>query len=173
MSCDWLPEIEEYSHDEEWQTYWNNLYKIFVHDFKISQPDFLGLKVHHRREPMEYDKEEAFFHVTCNDFKKNQNRVPDLRRCERIRWVKAFIENYASCRDMNYTDCNDCNGIKAWIEDVHGKERAHIFLEEEQYLVVVEIRKNYCLLITAVYIEHDYTLDKYIGRYQKSKKRLT
>ena len=122
---------------------------------------------------MEYDKEEAFFHVTCNDFKKNQNRVPDLRRCKRIRWVKAFIENYASCRDMNYTDCNDCNGIKAWIEDVHGEERAHIFLEEEQYLVVVEIRKNYCLLITAVYIEHDYTLDKYIGRYQKSKKRLT
>ena len=39
-------------------------------------------------------------------------------------------------------------------------------LEEERYIVVLEKREKYCLLVTAFYIEHDHTLDKKLKKYE-------
>ncbi len=169
MTCYKLPSLEYRKDHETWASYWEHLYSIFRSDFVESHPNFLGLRVYHRKMPLELEKEEAFYHITCNDFQKSHDRSPDFRRCERIRWVRFFIENYDMCMEK----CFDCDGILAWYEDRRTGERAHILLEEERYLVVVEVRKDYCLLITAFYIEHDHMLDKYYKRYQKSNKRLT
>jgi len=114
---------------------------------------------------MELNKEEGFYHVTCQDYNNDGDRVPDLRRCERIRWVRKFIENY----QCNKETCTICSGVKVWDEPYKNTFRTHILLEEEKYMVVIEKRHNYCLLITAYYFDREHTLEKKLKKYEKYK----
>ena len=162
MEC-WLPDLEYFEdYDSDWGAYQEALYSIFKADFIDDYPVFEGKRVAIRREPIEYSKEEAFFHVTCQDYAKDRNRVPDFRRCERIRWVRAFIENY----NCDPSLCEDCDGVKVWENMYMGKHRVHMLLEEERYLVVIERRNSYCLLVTAFYIEHDHTMRRKLKEYR-------
>ena len=162
----WLPEQEYYENYNSWDDYINVLYDIFKNDFIDSHPSFEGKQVNIRKHPIEYGKEEAFFHVTCQDYLKSNNRVPDLRRCERIRWVRAFIENYSCDPSL----CELCDGVKVWTEPYKSNFRVHILLEEERYMVVVERRESYCLLVTAFYFDQDHSLRKKLKNYEKYKK---
>lgn len=165
-SC-WLPELEYLdSYDNEWRRYESVLYSIFKADFIDSRPSFECKQVNIRRHPMEYNKEEAFFHVTCQDYRKDGERVPDFRRCERIRWVRSFIENY----NCDTSKCEGCEGIKVWSEPYKATSRVHILLEEERYMVVLERRDSYCLLITAFYFNYDHALEKKLKCYEMYKK---
>lgn len=120
----WLPAYEYYEDYDSWQEYEDTLYSIFKSDFIDSHPQFDGKRVNIRRHPIEYGKEEAFFHVTCQDYLKNGERVPDLRRCERIRWVRAFIENYK----CNSALCDECDGVKVWKVPYKRNFRIHMLL---------------------------------------------
>lgn len=168
----WLPQMmyfDDYKtaddYAESWKTYQEALYAVFKSDFVDDRPYFEGKQVNIRREPIEFGKEEAFFHITCQDYLKDENRVPDLRRCERIKWVRAFIENY----HCDPTQCEACEGVKVWSEPHHNSSRVHLLLEEERYMVVLEKREKYCLLITAFYIEHDHSLKSKLQHYEKYK----
>lgn len=161
----WLPNLEYYDYYDSWDEYQDTLYSIFKSDFIDSHPHFEGKQVNIRRHPIEYGKEEAFFHVTCQDYLKDGERVPDFRRCERIRWVRAFIENYK----CDSTLCDECDGVKVWKMPYKSNYRVHMLLEEERYMVVVEPRENYCLLITAFYLEHDHTLRKKVKEYEANR----
>ena len=160
----WLPPLELFEeYDSDWKVYESVLYGIFREDFIDSKPMFEGKQVNIRRHPMEFNKEESFFHVTCYDYRKDNNRIPDFRRCERIRWVKSFIENY----NCDPSICQDCDGVKIWEEPVGTNKRIHLLLEEERYLVVIERRALYCLLITAFYMDHNHSLEKRLRHYDK------
>ncbi|WP_317854468.1 hypothetical protein [Chakrabartyella piscis] len=165
MSNDcWLPSLELYvDYNSDWNKYEDAVYTIFKGDIIDNPPSFEGKNIKIRWHPIEYNKPEAFFHVTCQDYIKNGERVPDFRRCERIRWIRAFIENYK----CDSTLCDDCEGIKVWREKVKSNERVHLLLEEELYLVVLEPRREYCLLITAFYLEYDHALKKKLEHYKK------
>ena len=163
----WIPEIIPLeSYDGNWQKYEDAIYCIFKNDFITSTPQFNGKKVQIKKYPIENEKENAFFHVTCADFNKNNERLPDMRRCERIRWIRAFIENY----NCDNSKCTDCNGVKIWQEPYKSRTRIHILLEEERYLVILEDRKTYYLLITAYYLDYDHSLEKQLNNYEKYKK---
>ena len=162
----WLPKLEFWNdYGNNWDEYQDMLYSIFKTDFIENHPVFEGKQVNIRKHPIEYGKEEAFYHVTCQDYLKNGERVPDFRRCERIRWVRAFIENY----NCDSAQCEDCKGVKIWNESYKSAIRVHILLEEERYMVVVEPRDSYCLLITAFYFEHDHSLRKKLQHYEMYK----
>lgn len=162
----WLPKQESFdNYGNSWNKYEEALYSIFKNDFIDSKPFFKDKQVNIRRHPIEYGKEEAFFHITCQDYEKEGNRVPDFRRCERIRWVRAFIENY-NCK---LPFCEMCEGVKVWSEPYKNNSRIHILLEEEKYMVVIECRKSYYLLVTAFYFDHEHTLKKKLKRYEKYK----
>ena len=158
----WLPCLEFLeNYNNDWKVYESALYKIFTADFIDSKPTFEGKQINIRKYPFEYNREEAYFHVTCKDYTKNRNRAPDFRRCERIRWIRSFIENY-KCDPI---DCPDCDGIKVW-EELRGTcKNVLLLLEEERYLVIIECRKKYCLLTTAFYLEEDHELEKRLKRY--------
>ena len=64
----WLPDYEYYEDYDSWQEYEDTLYSIFKSDFIDSRPQFDGKRVNIRRHPIKYGKEEAFFHVTCQDY---------------------------------------------------------------------------------------------------------
>ncbi len=162
MNNCWLPPLECFNGNLcDWNIYQEKIYNIFKKDFIESFPYFQGLQVNIRKQPISYGKEEAFFHITCQDFSKDGHRNPDFRRCERIRWVRAFIENY----QCNPNLCDSCDGIKVWKEPYKNTERVHILLEEERYIVVIELRKKYCLLVTAFYLDQDHALQKKLNHY--------
>ena len=87
--------------------------------------------------------------------------MPDLERCRRIRWPKAFIENAERCPKSP-----GCGGVIAWKAEHRARknrngtqirERIKFYLEEESYIVVFEPREHYCLLITAYYVDNDHS----------------
>lgn len=163
MDCKWLPELMLYENYDSWNDYQEALYRVFCEDFKDSAPIFENKVVKVRYQPIEYGKEEAFFHITCQDYAKEGERVPDFRRCERIRWVRKFIENYK----CNLEECEHCEGVKVWEEPYKSNSRVHILLQEERFMVVVERREKYCLLITGFYFEHDHALEKKLKKYEQ------
>ena len=162
-SC-WLPELMLFAEfDNNWTEYENALYKVFKNDFIDSKPYFEGQGVFIRKYPMEFDKEDAFFHVTCQDFEKNKNREPDFRRCERIKWIRSFIENYKCDPSL----CENCDGIKVWKEPYKNGYRVNLLFEEERFIVILEPRERYCLLIKAFYITYQHQLEKRLKKYYK------
>ena len=161
----WLPPLICCDNLEAWKEYEDRLYSIFRRDFLDTTPYFEDQPVRIRHHPIEYGKEEAFFHVTCCDYQHNQERVPDFRRCERIKWVRSFIENYR----CDTSRCVPCEGIKLWREPYKSTFRVHLLFEEERYTVVLEPRLNYCLLITAFYINYYHSLRKQLKNYNRYK----
>lgn len=160
----WLPDLLFFDdYNNNWDNYQDAIYNTFKADLIDNPPSFEGKIIKIRWQPIEYDKPEAFFHVTCQDYRKDGERFPDFRRCERIRWIKAFILNYKCDSSL----CESCDGVKVWKEPYQNKMRVHILLEEEKYIVVVEPRATYCLLITAFYFEHDHALEKKLKHYEK------
>ena len=166
IDCVWLPELVLCDDLSKWTEYEQIIYSIFCQDFIETRPQYCGKPVYIRKHPIEQGKEEAFFHVTCQDYSKSGNRVPDLRRCERIRWVRSFIENY----NCDSTQCPTCDGVKVWCEQYKMYTRTHILLEEERYMVVVENRAEFNLLITAFYFDMDHKLEKALKRYHRAQK---
>ncbi|MBR6020634.1 MAG: hypothetical protein IK055_10510 [Lachnospiraceae bacterium] len=164
----WLPGLELYEDYNDWSAYEETLYRIFKADFLDSHPLFHDVRVAVRHYPKDYGKEEAFFHTTCKDYKGDGTRDPDFRRCERIRWIRAFIENY----DCDATKCDTCEGVKVWKEPYNkGRVRVHLLLEEEKYMVVLEKRDTYYLLITSFYFDYEHSLEKQLKHYEKYKEK--
>lgn len=163
----WIPDLEEYKNYRSWQEYEDRLYAIFRTDFldRDNYPFFKNKRVSVRVYPKEFDKAEAFYHVITKDYLGSSDRMPDIRRCERIRWIRAFIENYGCDSSL----CDSCSGVKVWREPYRNKTRVNILLEEERYIVILEERPKFYLLITAFYLDYDNALKKRLKHYQKYK----
>ena len=86
-----------------------------------------------------------------------QNREPDLRRCERMPWAKPTIEN-----------CDLCN-LKIWNQKRGNADRICIWLEvldEPDYIIIIDVRANYKLLWTAFVIEYPHEKRKKQKEYE-------
>lgn len=162
MSCKWLPELMPCTNWAEFSSYEETIYQVFSSDFITTQPEFEKKPVNIRRQPLVGNREQAFFHVTSKEYTTQTERCPDPKRCERIRWIRAFIENYA-CDPAN---CEGCSGIKVWAEPFKMYTRVHILSEEENYMVIVERRETYNLLITAYYFDYPHALEKQLKKYE-------
>ena len=122
------------------------IYKVFHRDFIESKPFFRGLQVKCRRDPLSEGKEAAFWHC-IQEGAEEAERTPDLRRCERIGWVRAVIENSEDPR------------IKVWQTRRKRDQRFCLWYDEE-YLVVLGKRRDYYQLITAYVTDRNHTRRK-------------
>ncbi len=149
-SPEWLPALILLSdHSGEWQRYIDAVYAVFHRDLIASQPRFRGRWVHCRRDPIIDGKEAGFWHCT-SEGKDEVSRTPDLRRCERVAWIRATIEN-----------SNDAT-IDIWVRDDGRRgRRVHIWYNEE-YLVVLGERKarSRYQLVTAFCTDRAHTIRK-------------
>jgi len=94
------------------------------------------MRVALKRHPIEKGKEATFWHL-ISEGKSEKDRLPDLRRCERIRWPRPIIEHYNQ------------PAIKFWLNERRGEKRICLWFEEEEYLVVLAKRHGYVILWTA------------------------
>jgi len=142
------------------QAYFKAVYNVFENDFIKSQPSYEGLKVSAQKHPTVDGIHRTFYHIT-HEGEDEQNRQPDLRRMERIRFPKFCI-----------TNCPHSN-LLVWRKTIGRDVRIHILNELERYLVVLTVRKEYLLFWTAFYIEDNHTIRKKIKEYEAYKKTKT
>ena len=144
---DWVPPlILMADHGHSWQSFVAAVYAVFRRDFIASQPRFRGKYVRCRRDPIYDGKEAAFWHCT-SEGRTEDERIPDIRRCERIEWVRAIIEN---CLDKR---------IDTWETDKRGDLRCYLWFNEE-FLVALGNRARSWQLITAFCTEREHNKRK-------------
>jgi hypothetical protein len=144
---DWLPsliQLEDY--DGNWHKYIDAVFAIFYRDFIETVPKFAGKYVRCRRDPIVDGKEAGFWHCVSEGPDEDQ-RTPDLRRCEKIGWVRKVIEH-----------ANDAD-VDVWVQRKGREPRVHIWFQET-YLVVLGDRGRYYQLITAFCTDREHTKQK-------------
>lgn len=169
-----LPNMIECDNIVGWNDYLDKLYEnVFKPDFLNSCPEFQGWEVWIRKEPMDGNREHDFIHMTHEDYfhnSKNPNdRIPDLRRSERLNWVRPIIEHFACAMEKK------CGRILYWENYYRGYVRCNLFLPEERFHVVLERRdkdKVY-FIITSFYVNTDWELRKRMEKYKLYQKQKT
>ena len=155
---DWLPElvlIEDY--DGDWNRYVEAIYACFKADFLDKPIQYRGIRLGLKRHPEVQGKAVTFWHIV-SEGPVEAERLPDFRRCERIRWPRPIIEN----------STDSC--IKVWENERRGERRLCLWLEDAEYLVVLAIRNGYYLLWTTYYVTQQKQKDKLQREYVNWKK---
>ena len=140
--------------------YFNAVYTVFENHFIKSQPRFHGVRVSAQKFPLVDDIHRTFYHIT-HEGSDEQNRSPDMRRMERIKFPKFFV---ASCPHQE---------LLVWKNQRGRDTRILIFNEAEGYLLVLTERKGYNLLWTAYHIQYNHQKQKYIKEYEAYKNAKT
>lgn len=147
-NCKWLPDTFRYPDWNNYKAYEDELYTIFKDEIINGNLNFRGKPVIYRRHPIENGKEEGFYHCTCKNYTTPNDRMPDPERMIRLPWLSALVINYA-CND---TCCSDKPII--W-KQLH-KNNYRYYLYFRRYLVILEERERFFVLITGFYVEEEY-----------------
>lgn len=130
------------------------LYTHFTRDFIDNRPQFEGEQVLHDARD-DGGKCACFVHITNKDDEDAGDRVIDLRRCERIAWIRPIIDNHTS------------NDVLRWEEEKPKGNRIFLYLESERFLVILQKFKYGYMLVTAYYVDHNKTHQRYLKKYQR------
>jgi hypothetical protein len=141
----WLP--EPLCFGGNWDQFINIVYAVFKRDFINTRPIYKTLPVNHDTRIID-GREAGFWHIVQKDEPLVKERVPDLRRCERVPWPKPIIEN-----------SND-KSISVWKDERKKPGRPRqirvlIWLEDLDYIIVLRERPREMILITAYCIEFE------------------
>lgn len=154
----WLPALVLFGdHGGDWPRYLEVLYRYFQDDFITSKPVFRGEKLALKRHPMIQGKEATFWHI-ISEGRQEAERLPDLRRCERVRWPRPVVDHA------------DASELKVWCNDRHGEERVCLWFEAQDYLVVLARRNGYLLLWTAYPVTEEHRRRKLRREWGSSQK---
>jgi hypothetical protein len=162
-SPDWLePIVELKDFDGDPTVYIEHLFSIFTHDFIESTPQFRGNRVFYDNHD-DGGKPNAFVHITTEENRETRSRELCLRRCERITWIRAIIENSDDPAVLMW-DKEQKTG-KGW------KMRTYLFLEPEDFLVVLEQKTRGHYMITAIYVDNPNQKRKHLKAYNEYQQR--
>ncbi|KKP58643.1 MAG: Phage P1-like protein [Candidatus Moranbacteria bacterium GW2011_GWF1_34_10] len=152
-------------HDGNWEIYFEKVFGIFKKDFMAGNLKCNGINVIYIHNPEYKGKPFSFWHL-ISEGKIEDQRLPEIRRCERIGWPKAIIEN-----------SND-NSVKAWVVKRHNRKgknqnRLCLCFGEWEYLVVLTVRKNLYVLCTAYPITFERRKYQLRKEYEEFRKKQT
>jgi hypothetical protein len=131
-------------------SYIDAVYEVFKRDFIDHQTSFGSNCLRLKHHPEYQDRAYTFYHMT-HEGKDEQNRTPDLRRCERMPWARPTIETFPP------------HEVRFWEQIRSGHHRICIWLEideRENYYVVLDVRKTFVLLWTAFCAMHPHQARK-------------
>jgi len=141
----WLPPLVRLEdHGGEWRRYEDEIYRWFVRDFVDSQPRLEGRPVRLKAGSPLAGRHYTFWHVISQGPSEGE-QVPDLRRCERIRWPRAII------------DAADSGSVLRWRTRRSGRPRAVLALPDFTYCVVLSEHPSYFVLWTAYPVDYPHT----------------
>ena len=165
--CPYLPEEIICDDITKWDIYEEKLFQVFRNEFIENSVLYKDKQVKIRFNPITLGRPEGFYHVTTKHYDNSKERYPDPNRCRRIKWTKAIIEKIS----VNCNTCKLCNGIKIWRELYKNNNyRIYFLFQDEMFLVIIEERGKYYLLITAIYIDYKYKLNEYLRKYEDAVK---
>jgi len=148
----WLPPLDPFSGD--WATYCERIYATFCNTLLRAKLCFRGHRLSVRKSPMDQDKAATFWHMTSDGRERcaEEDRVPDVRKCERLAWACALIQ---AADDESKTNVWASSRTKAY----GPADRWVISLLDYSYVVIIEERitkaDRYMLLITAYPVEYE------------------
>ena len=143
--------------DGDSEKYIAKLFEIFKKDFMDSRPSFKGKPVLFDKK-LDGDKPNTFVHITTEKDPATKQRILSMRRCERIGWIKPIIEH-----------AND-PAILVWQKEQVTSERTatrvYLFLEKEDFLVIIQEIKWGHFIITAIYVDNPNQKRKHLKAYE-------
>lgn len=151
---DWMPDMFQVN---PWtENTFELLYRIFQTDFVDSQPCYRGNTVWFFPEK-EDGKEVVFWHLTSRVDKTTGERLPDLRRSERLPWARPILDN------------PDKPEILDWdYEEDDGTIKTYVWLKDYDYLIILKkYRNGRRRLITSFWIEYQNFRIKLDKKYEK------
>lgn len=156
----WLPALVLFNaFGGNWQLYEDALYEHFRQDFIESEPAFPGRTWAVKRHPESKGKACTFWHIVSEGSDEDE-RLPDLRRCERIRWPRPMIDAHAQ------------PSVRIWRNTRRRSNRVLIALHDFSYVVVLEDRRKYIMLWTAYHVEHAWQRQQMQKEYRAAGGRL-
>lgn len=116
----------------DWASYEDALYEIYLSSVVRSGLRFQGHPVKAQYRPETRDKGFSFWHLISeapdNKNRDEDDRIPDLDRCARIRWVAWCIENAE-------------NADFSWWENQRGRD-THVVIWAEQHDFAIVLAKR-------------------------------
>lgn len=156
------PELIAFAGFDSWNDYENEIYAVYLETVVNANLLFLNTPVKVRFRPTTKDKAFGFWHLISEAVDQNnkneEDRLPDLKRCERIWWVAWCITNAHQA------------GFLYW-ENQRGREtHVVIWAEHLDFVVILAKRKTdldekYYLLKTA-YCLREHTKRKLRKEYE-------
>ncbi len=149
----WLPELFSVSPWKE-STY-DELYNVFLNDFQRNKLSYLTFNVWFFPE-QDDSKYKLFWHITSSEDKTLGDRIPDLRRCERLPWIRPMILN---CPDSS---------IKNWdYEEGDGKIKTYVWLEDLDFVVIMKrYNDEQRRLVTSFHLDYSNAKRKMKRKYE-------
>lgn len=127
----------------DWPPYEDRIYEAFMDSFVRAGIRFQGWPVRAQFRPETRGKGFSFWHVISqapdSNNRDEDDRIPDPRRCERIRWISWSIEQ---------TDAG-VEGFSWWENQRKGETRVVIWVETFDFAVVLAKRRDFYVLKTA------------------------
>ncbi|MFT7099470.1 MAG: hypothetical protein ACJAS6_001352 [Rickettsiales bacterium] len=130
--------------------YLEQIHQIFVSEVANGGLSFLDLPIMCPYHPSHDNKHFSFWHSMSEkkETSKEEDRILDFRRCERVKWISYVIKN-----------ANDKEKVWCWENERKTKRglSRHIvlYLYQEQYIVILRKKLKRLELVTA-YIRKDH-----------------
>lgn len=129
---------------DEWEQYLDQIYETYLDTLIRPGLTLWEKPLRARFNPPYKEKHFGFWHL-ISEGENEEDRTPDPRRCERIAWVRWVIDNA------------DEDGVLCWERAVTTRKglrtRWTLWARAYDFVVVVEERPNYILLITAFQVK--------------------
>lgn len=123
------PPLMPFSGYNDWADYEDAIYNIYLQTVAHAQLTFMDEPVKVRFSPTTKHKGYGFWHLISEapsqDNRNEDDRIPDLRRCERVRWVAWCIQNAGT------------PGFSWWENDRKGQTHVVIWAEEHDYAIML------------------------------------
>jgi hypothetical protein len=137
-----LPDLITLSdYEGNWAQYETAVYGRFSADFAPCRFLCMSKRVSARLNPPVQEKSPCFWHL-ISEGSVEEERTPDLRRCERIAWVRPLIEAAGG------------PDVRTWREvGRKNDKRLLIATPDFDYVVVTAEKDDHYLLVTAYCVE--------------------
>ncbi len=144
--ANWLPALLVLNDfGGNWDAYLNALYGCYRKDFERVQLEFAGVRLALKRHPEISGKAATFWHLISEGVDEDA-RLPDLRRCERIGWVRAIFDAAGTDRVLQWSNQRQTKrGLESNIV---------LALPDFSFVVILRDRGSYMLLWTAYAVKN-------------------